>query len=179
MPLTYVTGMPRSGSTLLQQILGQNPNHHVTPTSGVVELMGFIQQSWRRSQAFHSEGLDKVLPRIKTSMRDMIKGYYFDELAEGKMVTALWTLLPQAMRVTGEQRIKSRISKLQKALRFPTGFIHGRDIQSVRFLLNTGQQMKRVGVLFCRRGSTQRGCGPTCESVAHIKTSQLRPHNNR
>jgi len=31
--------MPRSGSTLLQNILGQNPDFYVTPTSGLLELV--------------------------------------------------------------------------------------------------------------------------------------------
>lgn len=72
--------MPRSGSTLLLQVLGQNPKHHVTPTSGLIDLFGFIQQNWRRSQAFHSEGLEKVLPRIRNSMKGLLHGYYKEEL---------------------------------------------------------------------------------------------------
>ena len=31
--------LPRSGSTLLQNIIGQNPEFHVTPTSGLIDLM--------------------------------------------------------------------------------------------------------------------------------------------
>ena len=31
--------LPRSGSTLLQNIMGQNPEFHVTPTSGLIDLM--------------------------------------------------------------------------------------------------------------------------------------------
>ena len=35
----YQSSMPRSGSTLLQNILAQNPNFYVTPTSGLLELI--------------------------------------------------------------------------------------------------------------------------------------------
>jgi sulfotransferase len=30
--------LPRSGSTLLQNIMGQNPEFHVTPTSGLIDV---------------------------------------------------------------------------------------------------------------------------------------------
>ena len=35
----YQSSMPRAGSTLLQNIIGQNPQFHVTPTSGMVDMM--------------------------------------------------------------------------------------------------------------------------------------------
>jgi sulfotransferase len=35
----YQSSMPRAGSTLLQNIIGQNPTFHVTPTSGMIDLM--------------------------------------------------------------------------------------------------------------------------------------------
>jgi sulfotransferase len=36
----FINGMPRSGSTLLCNILAQNPKFHVTPTSYVAEVEG-------------------------------------------------------------------------------------------------------------------------------------------
>ena len=35
----FQSSMPRSGSTLLQNIMGENPDFYVTPTSGVLELV--------------------------------------------------------------------------------------------------------------------------------------------
>jgi sulfotransferase len=35
----YQSSLPRAGSTLLQNLIGQNPDFHVTPTSGMVDLM--------------------------------------------------------------------------------------------------------------------------------------------
>ena len=35
----YQSSLPRAGSTLLQNIIGQNPSFHVTPTSGMIDLM--------------------------------------------------------------------------------------------------------------------------------------------
>ena len=35
----YQSSLPRAGSTLLQNIIGQNPKFHVTPTSGMIDMM--------------------------------------------------------------------------------------------------------------------------------------------
>lgn len=35
----YQSSLPRAGSTLLQNLIGQNPAFHVTPTSGMIDLM--------------------------------------------------------------------------------------------------------------------------------------------
>ena len=35
----FQSSLPRAGSTLLQNIIGQNPDFYVTPTSGVLELL--------------------------------------------------------------------------------------------------------------------------------------------
>ena len=35
----YQSSLPRAGSTLLQNIMGQNPLFHVTPTSGMIDMM--------------------------------------------------------------------------------------------------------------------------------------------
>jgi sulfotransferase len=43
----FINGMPRSGSTLLSNILAQNPKFHVTPTSGLSELIFGVHQFWK------------------------------------------------------------------------------------------------------------------------------------
>lgn len=35
----FQSSLPRAGSTLLQNIIGQNPDFHVTPTSGMIDLV--------------------------------------------------------------------------------------------------------------------------------------------
>ena len=37
--LFFQSSLPRAGSTLLHNIVGQNPDFFVTPTSGLVDLM--------------------------------------------------------------------------------------------------------------------------------------------
>ena len=40
----FQSSMPRSGSTLLQNVLAQNPEIYATPTSGVLELVFSARQ---------------------------------------------------------------------------------------------------------------------------------------
>ena len=37
--IAFQSSLPRSGSTLLSNIVGQNPEFHVTPTSGLLDLL--------------------------------------------------------------------------------------------------------------------------------------------
>lgn len=42
----FLAGLPRSGSTLLANILAQNPSIYVTPTSGIVDMLVQVRNSW-------------------------------------------------------------------------------------------------------------------------------------
>jgi hypothetical protein len=41
-----VAGLPRSCSTLLMNILGQNKEFYVTPTSGILDMISQVRNSW-------------------------------------------------------------------------------------------------------------------------------------
>lgn len=82
----FVAGLPRSGSTLLQNLLGQNPRHHVTPTNGLISMMLNVSGSWDRTSAFQAQGLQKMKPRVAAMLRGMAYGFYEHELSSGKVV---------------------------------------------------------------------------------------------
>lgn len=42
----YICGLPRAGSTLLTNILAQNPDIHTTPTSGCHDVLFGIKNNW-------------------------------------------------------------------------------------------------------------------------------------
>jgi len=46
----YNSSLPRSGSTLLQNLIGQNPDFYVTPTSGLIELVMGSKHNFNHSQ---------------------------------------------------------------------------------------------------------------------------------
>ena len=51
----YQSSLPRSGSTLLQNILAQNPDIYATPTSGMMELMYGARANYTNSPEFLSQ----------------------------------------------------------------------------------------------------------------------------
>ena len=54
----FQCSLPRSGSTLLQNIMGQNPDVYVTPTSGLMELLYGARRNYNEANEFKAE-LDK------------------------------------------------------------------------------------------------------------------------
>lgn len=81
----FVAGLPRSGSTLLMNLLGQNPNHYVTPTSGLIEIFCRVKNQWRDCHEFKTEGLDKVIHRVEGALDGMLHGYFKREILAGKV----------------------------------------------------------------------------------------------
>jgi len=51
----YQSSFPRAGSTLLQNILAQNPDFYVTPTSGLLELIFGARLNYTNSPEFKSQ----------------------------------------------------------------------------------------------------------------------------
>ena len=73
--ILFINGMPRSGSTLLCNILAQNPDFHTTPTSGLSELINGIHQFWKTNSVIKaSEPQEKQLRIIK----DLFQSYHSD-----------------------------------------------------------------------------------------------------
>lgn len=84
--IQFVTGLPRAGSTLLMNVLGQNPLHHVTPTNDLIDLLMLVRNSWMHTVGFRSQGLRNVKPRVLRSMRGQLYGFYEQEFDAGKTV---------------------------------------------------------------------------------------------
>ena len=55
MYILFQSSMPRSGSTLLQNILHQNPLVHSTPTDGLIHLLNASRNSYNFSQEFKAQ----------------------------------------------------------------------------------------------------------------------------
>ena len=57
----FQSSMPRSGSTIFQNLMGQNPEFYVTPTSGMLELVFGARANYTNSPEFNSfiAGQDK------------------------------------------------------------------------------------------------------------------------
>jgi sulfotransferase len=77
--ISFITGLPRAGSTLLTNILNSNPNHFVTPTSGLIETVMGIKKSWKHNDLYRAEGIGKIKPRILSGMEGFVQGYFANE----------------------------------------------------------------------------------------------------
>ena len=81
-----VSGLPRSGSTLLVNLLAQNPAFHVTPTNDLITLVNGVRNQWHRLPGFMAQGLKSVQPRVASALRGLTYGFYEKELSQGKVV---------------------------------------------------------------------------------------------
>jgi hypothetical protein len=72
--LHFLSGVPRSGSTVLAAILNQNPLTHASTTSGLVNALDGLANTW------HSTGLlnknDLTRTKLAQTMRGMIDSFY-------------------------------------------------------------------------------------------------------
>lgn len=64
----FISGLPRSGSTLLCNILNQNPKFWATPTDGVIEILLSIRNQFENVTAFraapNAKGKDAIMKAI-------------------------------------------------------------------------------------------------------------------
>ena len=72
----FMGGIPRAGSTVLAAILNQNPQTHVSTTSGLVNALDGLANTW------HSAGLlnenDPDRKKLAQTMRGMLDAFYED-----------------------------------------------------------------------------------------------------
>lgn len=73
--MNFLSGLPRSGSTVLAAILNQNPLIYVTPTSGLISLMGAVAEKWETDESLHVQGRndDEVIDLLRGMMLAKLK----------------------------------------------------------------------------------------------------------
>jgi sulfotransferase len=72
----YQSSLPRAGSTLLQNILGQNPEFYVTPTSGVLELIFAARGNYSNSPEFKAQDSDLMKAGWLNFCKEGMYGFY-------------------------------------------------------------------------------------------------------
>lgn len=76
--LRMVGGMPRSGSTLLMNILAQNPDIYATPSSGLLDVCMGVRNHWNRIEE-HRANLVNSEFRLPRVIRGVIQSYYSNQ----------------------------------------------------------------------------------------------------
>ena len=74
--LFFQSSLPRAGSTLLQNIIAQNPDFYATPTSGVLELVFAARGNYTDSPEFKAQDADLMRTGFLSFCRNGMDGYY-------------------------------------------------------------------------------------------------------
>ncbi len=72
----YQSSMPRSGSTLLQNILAQNPDFYVTPTSGLLELVFGARLNYTNALEFEAQDAEQMKKAFLAFSRAGMEAYF-------------------------------------------------------------------------------------------------------
>jgi sulfotransferase len=72
----FQSSLPRAGSTLLQNIMGQNPEFYVTPTSGVLELVYAARNNYTNSPEFKAQDQDLMKKGFLSFCRNGVEGFF-------------------------------------------------------------------------------------------------------
>lgn len=74
--LHFLGGLPRSGSTLLANLLFQNPRFHVTATSGVLSLLNGVRLQWEKVSEFKAMPKEEAQAAKVRVLRGMVLAYF-------------------------------------------------------------------------------------------------------
>jgi sulfotransferase len=72
----FISGLPRSGSTLLCNLLGQNPRFAVAGTSGLVDMLLCVRNGWDRLKEFQAMPAVESEAKKASVLRGMFLGYF-------------------------------------------------------------------------------------------------------
>lgn len=72
----FQSSLPRAGSTLLQNIMGQNPDFYVTPTSGVLELLYASRLNFTNSPEFKAQDETLMKEGFLSYCKNGLFGFY-------------------------------------------------------------------------------------------------------
>jgi len=72
----FQSSLPRSGSTLFQNLVGQNPDFYVTPTSGVLELVYAAKSNFNQSLEFKAQDRETMETAFRSFCKSGMEGFF-------------------------------------------------------------------------------------------------------
>jgi len=72
----FQSSLPRSGSTLLQNIIGQNPEFYVTPTSGLLDLLAASRKAYTKGPTFRAQDPAIMKKAFNGYCKAAVNGYF-------------------------------------------------------------------------------------------------------
>ncbi len=73
--IAFQSSLPRAGSTLFSNIVGKNPAFHVTPTSGLLDLLYLARGQFSRGEQFKAQGREEMERAFIGFCRGGLEGY--------------------------------------------------------------------------------------------------------
>jgi sulfotransferase len=74
-----IAGMPRAGSTLLCNILNMNEDFHVTPTSGVIDIVKSIRANFSHNVTWKAQNRLKLMNDFQRGLNGFVNGFFEDK----------------------------------------------------------------------------------------------------
>lgn len=81
----FQSSMPRSGSTIFQNLMGENTDFYVTPTSGVLELVFGARANYTNSPEFKAQDSELMKKGFASFCKSGMEGY-FNAITDKKYV---------------------------------------------------------------------------------------------
>lgn len=77
--LTLIAGLPRSGSTLLCNLLNSNESFHSTPTSGVIDVIRNMRSTMSHNVSFKTQNRLTLMENMQMGLKGFLEGYFNDK----------------------------------------------------------------------------------------------------
>lgn len=77
--LHLIAGLPRSGSTLLCNLLNMNSKFHATPTSPLIDVIRNIRSTFSHNVTFKTHNRLEQMDSMKKGIKGFIDGFYEDK----------------------------------------------------------------------------------------------------
>jgi sulfotransferase len=81
----FQSSLPRAGSTAFQNLMGQNPDFYVTPTSGMLELVFGARANYTNSPEFKAQDSELMKKGFASFCKSGMEGY-FNAITDKKYV---------------------------------------------------------------------------------------------
>ncbi len=77
--LVLIAGLPRSGSTLLCNILNMNPKFHATATSPMIDMVSSLRSVYSHNVTSKSHNRLEEMDNFRNGVKGFIEGYFSDK----------------------------------------------------------------------------------------------------
>lgn len=122
--ICYTSGLPRAMSSLLQNLLAQNPNVHATATSGLHEIM-YLTKGFFKTSEFHALPDPAIGEKMFMEYQRHGIAHAFDEVTDRPVVVdksrswigsagLLFKLFPDAKLLVPVRDIRGVLSSMEK-----------------------------------------------------------------